>query len=323
MATDVAHAVDAVRRFNRAYTRQIGVLQEHLLESPFSLAEARVLYEVANRAGVTARALCDELGLDPGYLSRILARFVRDGLVSRRASERDGRERLLALTARGRQAFVRLDAASRDQIAALLRPLSSDDRRQLVHAAERIRKLLGMGPAEAPAAAARWTLRPPRPGDMGWVVQRHGVLYAREYGWDARFEALVAEIVARFVQRLDAERERCWIAEKDGQPVGCIFCVRKSKTVAQLRMLLVEPEARGRGIGRRLVRECVSFAKAKGYRKMILWTNDVLHAARHLYVEAGFRLVREEPHHSFGHDLVGQTWELDLSAPAPPAVRKP
>jgi DNA-binding MarR family transcriptional regulator/N-acetylglutamate synthase-like GNAT family acetyltransferase len=304
----LARQVEAVRRFNRAYTRQIGVLHEHLLQSPFSLTEARVLYEIAHREDVTARALAGDLGLDPGYLSRMLAAFTRRGLVSRRTSAEDARELLLRLTARGRAAFGGLDSRSREEVGALLGRLRAAERETLVQSMDTIQRILG----PAPAATSPWILRAPRPGDMGWVVQRHGALYAQEYGWDRDFEALVAEIVARFVRRFDAERERCWIAERDGENVGCIFCVRKSRTVAQLRMLLVEPSARGLGIGRRLVAECVAFARACGYKKMTLWTNDVLHAARALYVAEGFRLVDEDRHHSFGHDLVGQTWDLKL-----------
>lgn len=300
--------MEAVRRFNRTYTRQIGVLHEHLLESPFSLTEARVLYEIAHRDDVTAGTLAGELGLDPGYLSRMLGAFGRQGLVSRKRSEGDGREFLLRVTAKGRQAFGRLDAASREQVGALLRTLCADDRGHLVDAMGTIQRLLGSGPGEP----APWIVREPGPGDLGWVIQRHGALYAREYGWDREFEALVAEIVARFVQRFDPKRERCWIAEKDGENLGCIFCVKRSKTVAQLRMLLVEPAARGLGVGRRLVEDCIAFARRAGYKKVTLWTNDILHAARHIYVKAGFRLVHEDRHHSFGHDLVGQTWDLNL-----------
>jgi DNA-binding MarR family transcriptional regulator/N-acetylglutamate synthase-like GNAT family acetyltransferase len=304
----LARQVEAVRRFNRAYTRQIGVLHEHLLASPFSLTEARVLYEIAHRDDVTARVLAGDLGLDAGYLSRMLAGFSRRGLVTRRRSGDDGREYLLRLTSRGRATFGGLDAAARDEVGAMLSRLRPADRETLVGSMDTIQRLLG----PAADAAPRWILRDPRPGDMGWVVQRHGALYAQEYGWDREFEALVAGIVARFVRRFDPRRERCWVAEKDGENVGCIFCVQRTKTVAQLRMLLVEPSARGLGIGKRLVAECVAFARACGYEKMTLWTNDILHAARALYVAEGFRLVDEDRHHSFGHDLVGQTWDLKL-----------
>ena len=300
--------VAAVRRFNRFYTRQIGVLNEHLLRSAFSLAEVRVLYELARRERPTASEVGKDLGLDPGYLSRIVRGFERRGLVARERSAEDGRQSLLRLTKRGANAFAALDARSQDEIAAMLRPLSAAPQRRLVDAMRTIEGLLG-APVERNVP---YVLRPHQPGDMGWVVHRHGVLYAQEYGWDERFEALVAEIVAEFIRRFDAKRERCWIAERDGEIVGSVFLVKKTKTVAKLRLLLVEPSARGLGIGNRLVDECVRFARQVGYRKMTLWTQSVLDAARHIYDRAGFRLVRTERHNSFGHDLVGETWELSL-----------
>jgi DNA-binding MarR family transcriptional regulator/N-acetylglutamate synthase-like GNAT family acetyltransferase len=299
--------VTAVRRFNRFYTRQIGLLQETLLHSPFSLTEARVLYELGRHAPTHATALGQELGLDAGYLSRILRGFERRGLLQRTPSRTDGRQSVLALTAQGRNAFARLDGASRREIGTLLAQLPAPHQQRLVASMHTIEQLLGAPPPSPHRAAYR--VRRHRPGDMGWVVHRHGVLYAREYGWDARFEALVAEIVAKFIKRYDPKRERCWIAELEGEVVGSVFLVQRSSGVAQLRLLLVEPRARGLGIGARLVQECVSFARRVGYRKIMLWTNDVLHAARHLYEQAGFHLVREERHHSFGHALVGQTWE--------------
>jgi DNA-binding MarR family transcriptional regulator/GNAT superfamily N-acetyltransferase len=300
--------VDAVRRFNRFYTRQIGVLQEGLLQSPFSLAEARVLYEVAHRDRPAAAELGKDLGLDAGYLSRILRGLRRRGLVDRRPSEADGRRSLLGLTRSGRAAFATLDERSRTEIGALLDPLPPRDQGRLVEAMRAIEELLG----GAPRPPASYLLRPHQPGDMGWVVHRHGVLYAQEYGWDETFEGLVAEIVARFVKRLDPRRERCWIAEVDGEAVGSVFLVKQSRTVARLRLMLVEPRARGMGIGKRLVDECIRFARQAGYRKITLWTNSVLLAARRLYTQAGFRLVEEEPYHGFGHDLVGETWDLKL-----------
>ena len=300
--------IAAVRRFNRFYTRQIGLLREGYLESPFSLTQVRVLYELAHRQDPTASELARDLGLDAGYLSRILSRFERRGLVDKRRSETDGRQALVRLTARGWDAFAPLDRRSHDDIGALLDRLPQAEQERVVEAMATIERALG---AE-PEPRAPYVLRPPLPGDLGWVVQRHGALYAREYGWDETFEALVAEIVAKFVRTYDPKRERCWIAEKDATPVGCVFCVRRSPTVAQLRLLLVEPEARGLGIGKRLVDECVRFARAVGYRRVMLWTNDVLVAARRIYEQAGFRLVEEERHHSFGHDLVGQNWELKL-----------
>ncbi len=306
--TDLDRRVDAVRRFNRFYTQKIGVLREGLLGSPFSLAESRVLYELAHRHEPTAAALAADLGLDAGYLSRILRGFERRGLIGRRASQSDGRQSLLSLTARGREAFAPLDAGARVEIAAVLTRLPEAEQGRLVDAMQAIEDLLG----PEPSSRAPYLLRPHRPGDMGWVVQRHGALYAREYGWDESFEALVAEIVAKFVRHYDPKRERCWIAEKDGENVGSVFVVRQSKTVAKLRLLLVEPKARGLGLGGRLVDECIRFARQVGYRKLTLWTNDVLHAARRIYERAGFRLVRRERHRSFGHDLVGETWDLSL-----------
>lgn len=305
---DFDRCVAAVRRFNRFYTQKIGVLEEGLLKSPFSLTQARVLYELAHRDRPTATELCRDLGLDAGYLSRVLRDFEKRGLVAREPSEADGRQSLLHLSPRGLEAFAPLDARSRDEIGTMLRGLPPGDQRRLVEAMETVEALLGAGPE----ARAPYLLRPHRPGDMGWVVQRHGVLYSREYGWDERFEALVASIVARFIERYDPKRERCWIAEKDGENVGSVFVVKQTKTVAKLRLLLVDPKARGLGIGARLVDECVRFARDAGYRKLTLWTNSVLVAARRIYEKAGFRLVHAEPHRSFGHDLVGETWDLDL-----------
>jgi DNA-binding MarR family transcriptional regulator/GNAT superfamily N-acetyltransferase len=299
--------IEAVRRFNRFYTRRIGALQEGLLNTPFSLAEARVLYELAQREQTTAKVLGDELELDAGYLSRILRRFERNGLLERRVSAQDGRQQLIQLTAEGRSAFSDLNAASRRDVGSLLRALPKPDQAKLVSALQEVSTLLAASPT-----APEWSVRPHRAGDMGWVVQLHGELYAREYAWDADFEALVAEIVARFLRKFDPAWERCWIAELDGENVGSVFLVRKSKTVGQLRLLLVDPKARGLGIGKRLVDECIAFGRSVGYRSIVLWTNDVLHAARHIYEQAGFELTEEEHHHSFGHDLVGQTWVLRL-----------
>ena len=300
--------VAAVRGFNRFYTQKIGVLGEGLLKSRFSLAEARVLYELAHRERPTATELCGDLGLDAGYLSRILRRFEQQGLLVRTASKADGRQSLLALTVKGRAAFAPLDARSRQEIGVLMGGLGQPEQARLVAAMGTIERLLGpRRQSDAP-----YLLRPHQPGDMGWVVHRHAVLYAQEYGWDERFEALVAEIAAKFISNFDPKKERCWIAERDGEIIGSVFLVRKSKTVAKLRMLFVEPAARGLGLGSRLVEECLRFARQAGYRKITLWTNDILHAARHIYVKAGFRKVGSERHHSFGHDLVGETWELEL-----------
>ena len=308
MIQELAQGVEAVRRFNRFYTRQIGVLQEGLLRSPFSLAEARVLYELAQRDQPTAAELCKELGLDAGYLSRILRGFARRGLIEKRPSRSDGRQRLLALSADGRAAFGLLEQAARDQIGALLEPLPASGQGRLLQAMRTIETLLGA--ASEPRAS--YLLRGHQPGDLGWIVHRHSVLYAEEYGFDEQFEALVAEIVAQFARHHDPRREHCWIAERDGAPIGSVLLVRQSDEVAQLRLLLVEPAARGLGIGARLVEECSRFARRAGYRRITLWTNSVLHAARRLYEQAGYRLVREEAHHSFGKALIGETWELTL-----------
>jgi DNA-binding MarR family transcriptional regulator/GNAT superfamily N-acetyltransferase len=304
----LARRTEAVRRFNRFYTRRIGLLQEGLLKSPFSLTQARVIYELAHLEGTTATCLCRELGLDPGYLSRLLNGLGKNGLLEKRASAQDARQNLLSLTAKGREAFAELNAASRNEIAALLNELSDEDQHRLICAMQTIASLLDAPPARK----VPYLLRPHQPGDMGWVIQRHGRLYSQEYGWNDQFEALVAEIAAAFLRNYDPQRERCWIAEMDGENVGSVFLVRKSETTAKLRLLLVEPKARGQGIGKRLVVECIRFARQTGYRKMVLWTNSVLHAARHIYEQQGFRLVAEDAHHSFGHDLVGQDWELDL-----------
>jgi DNA-binding MarR family transcriptional regulator/GNAT superfamily N-acetyltransferase len=299
--------VASVRRFNRFYTQKIGVLHEGLLGSPFSLSEARVLYELAHRQRPTASELGQDLGLDAGYLSRILRAFEKRRFIARSRSKADGRRSHLTLTAHGRKAFAPLNARSREEIGAMLGELPAPEQHRLVESMHTIEELLGKRPA--PAA---YVLRPPRPGDMGWVVHRHAVLYGQEYGWDQRFEAMVAGVVAKIIERCHPERERGWIAETDGEPVGLVFLVRQSARVAQVRLLLVEPKARGLGIGARLVEECVRFARAAGYRKITLWTNSILVAARHIYQKAGFRLVARERHRSFGHDLLGETWEREL-----------
>ena len=300
--------IEAVRRFNRFFTRRIGVLREGLLHSPYSLTEARVLFEVAHRDQVTASDLWRELGLDPGYLSRILGRLEQGGLIGKARSETDGRRRLLSLTPEGKRAFSLLDDRSREEVAELLGELSEGDQRRLLEAMRTIESVLDRDFK----FSEPFLLRPHEPGDMGWVVHRHGVLYAREYGWDERFEALVARIVADFIDGYDPARERCWIAEMNGERVGCVFVVKGGDTVAKLRLLLVEPDARGLGLGTRLVEECIRFARRSGYETLTLWTNSVLGAARHIYKERGFELVEEEAHRSFGHDLVGESWELAL-----------
>jgi DNA-binding MarR family transcriptional regulator/GNAT superfamily N-acetyltransferase len=306
--------VAAVRAFNRFYTQKIGVLDEGLLASPYSLAEVRILWELSQRTEATATELRHDLALDGGYTSRLIAELERRKLVTRRPSPDDKRNQLLSLSARGRRVFNALDVRSADQIERLLRPLDGAARRTLVSSMQTIEALLANRPATSALATTTSShlLRGPQPGDLGWVVHRHGVLYAEEYGWDARFEALVAGIVARFVDRYDRARERCFIAERDGAVVGCVFCVAHSRTVAKLRLLLVEPRARGFGIGARLVDECIRFARAAGYRRLELWTNSVLVAARRVYERAGFTLVDETPHHSFGKPLVAQTFRLTL-----------
>ena len=308
MASAGDSAVAAVRQFNRFYTQKIGVLHEGFLRTPFSLTEGRVLYEVAHRDGATASEIAADLGLDAGYLSRILSAFARQRLLGKSASENDGRKSILRLTGKGEKAFARLNSESRHEIAEMLSSLNAVDRGRLLDAMHTIETLLRAKPEHGSA----FVLRPPEPGDFGWVVQRHGALYAQEYQWNEEFEALVARIVADFVQHFDPKRERCWIAERENENVGSVFLVKKSKTVAKLRLLLVEPKTRGLGIGNRLVEECVKFARDAGYRKITLWTNDVLHAARRIYIAHGFRLAKEEKHHSFGRDLVGQFWELTL-----------
>lgn len=301
--------IQTIRRFNRFYTRQIGLLNEGLLDSPFSLTEVRGLYELAHRDRATAADLCKELGLDAGYVSRILRSFEKQGLIAKESSTADARQILLSLTPRGRKVFEPLDDRSNEQVAGMLGKLSPGKQRDLVHAMQAIESILA--PPAKPASA--YLLRPIRPGDMGWVVQRHGELYGREYRYDERFEALVARIVADFVEKFDPVRERCWIAEKDGENVGSIFLVRKSKTISKLRLLLVEPSARGLGIGGQLVAECVRFARDTGYKKMMLWTQSELTAARAIYQKAGFELTAKKRHQSWGRDdLVSETWELWL-----------
>lgn len=305
----LSHRVAAVRRFNRFYTRTIGVLHEGLLRSSFSLAEARVLYELAQRPGTTATSLGRELGLDSGYLSRILQRFERDGLISRVACEADRRQSTLSLTDAGREAFAPLDTSSRDEINALLCTLPEPAQDALVGAMGRIETLLG--PPDS-AATVPWLLRQHRPGDIGWVVARHGALYAEEYGFDQRFEALVAKVAGAFLACHDPKRERCWIAERNGVNIGSVFLVRESDEIARLRLLIVEPAARGLGIGKRLVAECVGFARTAGYLHITLWTNDVLTAARAIYQQVGFQLIARAPHRDFGPPMVGEDWDLEL-----------
>jgi DNA-binding MarR family transcriptional regulator/GNAT superfamily N-acetyltransferase len=300
--------IATVREFNRRYTRLIGVLEQHLLKSPFSLTEARVLYELADRDNPTARDIGTDLALDAGYLSRIVQNFAEQELITRTASETDRRQYSLALTPSGRAAFGELDAASHHATAEMLETLSAESRDRLIAAMQTITRVLERGER----GASTVTLRPHRPGDMGWVVQQNGALYADEYGWDISYEALAAEIVSQFLKNFDPARERCWIAEIDGRRVGSVFLVRQSDEVAKLRLLLIDPSGRGIGLGKKLVAECIAFARACGYRKITLWTQSILEAARGIYAAAGFVHVASEPHHSFGQDLVGETWELDL-----------
>ena len=299
--------VAAVREFNRFYTNVLGLLREGLLDTPYSLTEARIIFELARQDEVEVAAMRRWLDLDAGYLSRILARFEADGLVCKSRSPGDGRRQLISLTQAGRAVFGRLDALSSDQIRGLLGAVPAGQRSRLTTAMASIREVLDGRPA-----AVTVVLRPPAPGDLGWVVQRNAALYAAEYGWDETYEALVARIVADYAARADHTGEAAWIAEAGGERAGCVFCLRKSGQTAQLRLLLVEPSARGMGIGARLVDECLTFARRAGYREIVLWTNDVLHAARRIYQRAGFELVGSQPHHSFGHDLVGQDWRLAL-----------
>jgi DNA-binding MarR family transcriptional regulator/N-acetylglutamate synthase-like GNAT family acetyltransferase len=308
LAVELYERTDQVRRFNRLYTSRIGVLQNGYLSSPFSLAEVRVLYELGHHSQTTASELARQLDLDPGYLSRILRKFGERGLLDRKKSERDGREQHLSLTPRGKSTLEPLETSARHQIGAMLDQLSDTQQQRLVGAMATIEDLL-----EQPQAERSYQLRTePLPGDFGWVVQRHGAIYAAEYGWDLTFESLVASIVAKFVDHYDPERERVWIAERDGQRLGCVFLVNVSRRVAKLRLFLVEPDARGLGIGRHMVADLLTFARASGYHTVRLWTQSCLLAARHIYADFGFKLIDEEPNHSFGADLVSETWELRL-----------
>ena len=297
--------VDAIRQFNRFYTRQIGLLQEHLLASPFTLTQARVLFELGSRGTLTAREIRDDLGLDRGYLSRILDQFAKRGLIRRRKSNKDGRVTLIALTSKGKKTFENLDCLSHESTTEILQGLSAPQRSRLVAAMQRVRTLLSHDAGEHNV-----TIRTHDIGDIGWAIERHAQLYADEYEWNQDFEILVARLFADFANDHDPAAERCWIAEVDGERAGCVFVVRNAEdpTAAQLRCLLVDPTWRGLGIGTHLVEECLRFAKRAGYKKMVLWTNDVLESARRIYEHFGFKLIEENRHHSFGHDLIGQTW---------------
>jgi len=305
---NVTEKVEIVRQFNRFYTQQIGVLREGLLHSPYSLTEARILFELGHRNHITATDLCRELGLDAGYLSRMLARLEQQGLIEKVRPENDGRQRLLHLTLTGNKAFALLDQRSRDEIAEMLGELNEENQQRLLKAMQTVESLLARGLK----FSRPFFLRAPRSGDMGWIIHRHGALYTETYGWDEQFEALVAQIVADFIKQNNPEKERCWVAEMNGELVGSIFLVQSSDTVAKLRLLLVEPGARGLGLGTYLVKECIHFARHCGYQKLTLWTNSVLLQARKIYEKTGFKLIDHEKHHSFGQDLVGETWELLL-----------
>lgn len=306
---EFAPQIASLRAFNRFYTRKIGVI-DGSASNPFSLSEARVLFELAHRKNPTATDIRLALGLDAGYLSRILRHLERQHLVFRERSSADERQKALSLTAKGKRAFAALNQRSERDIAAILEELPPSDRNRLVHASETIRSVLG----DKPPSKTPYLLRTYQPGDLGWIVSGQALLYVEEYGWDGSYEALAAEIVAQFIKNFDPKREQCWIAEMDGERVGGVFIAKASDQVAKLRLLHVEQSARGLGIGKRLVEECVRFSRRAGYEKISLWTQSILTAARHIYKQAGFQLIKEEKHHSFGKDLVGETWELELKA---------
>jgi DNA-binding MarR family transcriptional regulator/GNAT superfamily N-acetyltransferase len=307
MDATTAGRVAQVRAFNRFYTGVIGVLNDRHLHTRWNLSEARVIFELATRGGADGRTLRRDLGLDSGYLSRMLSGFEARGLIRRERSQQDRRRQLVTLTPAGRKEFTRLNRRAANDIERLLAAHSDKDQRRVLHAMETIRDVL-----EQREAQPQILLRPPNVGEYGWVIERHGAIYSAEYGWDRSFEALVTTIVADYLRDHDSTREAAWIAEMSGEPVGCIFCLRRDDVTAQLRLLLVEPRARGVGAGSALIDQCVMFARDAGYRELVLWTNDVLVDARRLYERAGFQLIDEEPHHSFGANLVGQNWSLDL-----------
>ncbi|MBI3524780.1 MAG: bifunctional helix-turn-helix transcriptional regulator/GNAT family N-acetyltransferase [Betaproteobacteria bacterium] len=302
--------IAAVRRFNRFHTQLVGALNGRMLASEYSLPEVRILYEIANAPAadaVSAATLGRSLALDPGYLSRLISGLEKNGLLTRLPTKNNAKQLNLVLTRKGKATFAKLNSASANEVAALLSKLTASERRQLVGAMRKIERLLKSAPPDR-----TFTLRDPEPGDLGWITHRHGALYAQEYGWDWTFEALVAEIVGKFAKEFLPGKERCWVAEREGEIIGSIFLMRQDDETAKLRLLYVEPSARGLGLGRRLVDECIRFAQAKGYRRMVLWTNDILVSARRIYEAAGFSLIEEETHHSFGRDLVGQVWSREL-----------
>jgi DNA-binding MarR family transcriptional regulator/ribosomal protein S18 acetylase RimI-like enzyme len=315
MQTEAASRVAGVRQFNRFYTRQIGLLRQGMVGTPFSLTEGRVLYEIGRRGTTTAAALVADLTIDPGYLSRLLHGFITSGLVVSTRSATDRRQSILALTDRGREKFTTLDRRSQEEIGALLERLDNDEQRRLLEAMATIQTLLAPAAAPAtcdPATSDAVILRPHRSDDLSWVLARHASIYAREYGWGSQFRVLVAGIIADFQRGHDPARQGCWIAELDGAPAGSVMLVDAGDGIAKLRLLIVEPQARGRGIGRRLVEQCIGFARDAGYRKITLWTQSVLTDARRIYESAGFVRAEEKPHRSFGVDLMGETWELEL-----------
>jgi len=305
MSDPSASGIAALRRFNRFYTKQIGALAEGLSQSRFSLTEARVLYELAHRSGAPASTIGAALNLDAAYLSRILRGFEMEGLLTRTPSETDRRQQILTLTEAGRAAFAPLDYAACQEAGRLLAGITESEQAELLHSMGRIETLLT-------GETKPWTLRPPLPGDIGWVIQRHGALYAEEYGFDERFEALVAKVAGDYLTHRDPVRDRCWIAERDGVRLGSVFLMHQSAEVGKLRLLIVEPAARGTGLGKHLVTACVEAARAAGYRRLALWTNDILLAARGIYQKAGFRLIARKSHNNFGPWMVGEDWELDL-----------
>ena len=300
--------ISAVRAFNRFYTRKLGLIEPKLLHSPFTLQEARIMYEIAHRSACTATDLTRDLGLDPGFVSRTLQGLQRRQIVTRRPSKDDGRVNELSLTAKGRTAQAELERRTREELGSLLAALDDNQRAAVVQAMTTIERTLER-PTQKPAA---FLLRSHRPGDIGWVISSQAKAYAEEYGWDISYEALVAEICAQFIRNFDPAREHCWIAEAGGEPLGSIFLVKGSDEIAKLRLLLVEKKARGLGVGRALVEQCIRTAREMGYKEMTLWTQSILVAARGIYQAAGFRPVKEERHHSFGADLVGETWEMKL-----------
>lgn len=308
VSNELSADVAAMRRFNRFYTRQIGLIEPKHLQTDVSLPEARILYELAQRSGISPGDLVRQLGIDPGQLSRTLGTLQRRKMVSRKISSDDGRQAEISLTAKGRATFAELNERSDEFVTDFLRALPSQARADMIDAIGRIEHAL----APRPSKRAAVILRPHRAGDIGWIASRHGALYAQEYGWTIEFEAMVAEIGAQFIREFDPLRERCWIAEVNGEPAGSVMLVKQTKRIAKLRLLLVDPETRGLGVGRMLVTECIRFARESGYTSITLWTQSILTAARGIYSSAGFKLIDEQPHHSFGHDLVGETWTLDL-----------